>query len=115
MWEELGTKADYKKEYGDTPVGRLVRKIVGVDRETVNEAFSEFMRDERLNIHQIRFVRLMIDYIAANGNIEDNSVLTEEPFRSVGSIPVLFKDNMGTAKRILDIAVQIRKNSEETA
>lgn len=115
LWEELGTKADYKKEYGDTPVGRLVRKIVGVDRETVNEAFSEFMRDERLNIHQIRFVRLMIDYIAANGNIEDNSVLTEEPFRSVGSIPVLFKDNMGTAKRILDIAVQIRKNSEETA
>ena len=96
-------------------MGRLVRKIVGVDRETVNEAFSEFMNDERLNINQIRFVRLMIDYIAANGNIEDNTAFDGGTVPKCGSIPVLFKDNMGTAKRILDTAVQIRKNSEETA
>lgn len=56
LWEELGSRDDYQKEYGDTPVGRLVRKIVGVDREAVNEAFSQFLNEEKLNLKQMRFV-----------------------------------------------------------
>ena len=115
LWEELGTKVDYEKEYGDTPIGRLVRNIVGVDRNAVNEAFSEFLTEERLNINQIRFVNLIVDYIVANGNIDDNRVLMEEPFRSVGSITTLFKNDMGTAKRIMDVVAEIKRNSEEIA
>lgn len=115
LWTELGTREDYTKEYGDTPVGRLVRKIVGLDRGAVNEAFSKFLSDEKLNIHQIRFVNLMIDYIVANGNIEDNKVLMNEPFRSVGSMPVLFKDNMNTARDIMGMVAMIRENSETIA
>lgn len=115
LWEELGSKTDYEKEYGDTPIGRLVRRIVGVDRNAVNEAFSEFLTEERLNINQIRFVNLIVDYIVANGNIDDNKVLMEEPFRSVGSITTLFKDDMGTAKRIMDVVADIKRNSEEIA
>ena len=115
LWTELGSKEDYKKEYGDTPIGRLVRQIVGVDRQAVNEAFSEFLTEERLNVNQIRFVNLIIDYIVANGNIEDNSVLMEDPFRSVGSITSLFKDDMATAKQIMNVVADIKKNSEEIA
>lgn len=115
LWQELGSKNDYEKEYGDTPIGRLVRRIVGVDRNAVNEAFSEFLSAEKLNINQIRFVNLIVDYIVANGNIDDNAVLMEEPFRSVGSITTLFKDDMSTAKRIMDVVDDIRRNSEETA
>lgn len=115
LWQELGSKEDYIKEYGDTPVGRLVRRIVGVDRVAVNEAFSEFLTEECLNINQIRFVNLIVDYIAANGNIDDNKVLMEEPFRSVGSITTLFKDEMRTAKRIMEVVEDIKRNSEEIA
>lgn len=115
LWVELGSKTDYEKEYGDTPIGRLVRRIVGVDRSVVNEAFSEFLTEEKLNINQIRFVRLIVDYIVVNGNIDDNKVLMEEPFRSVGSITSLFKDDMGTAKRIMEIVADIKRNSEEIA
>lgn len=115
LWEELGSKTDYQKEYGDTPIGRLVRRIVGVDRHAVNEAFSEFLSEERLNLNQIRFVNLIVDYIVANGNIDDNKVLMEEPFRSVGSITTLFKDDMGIAKRIMDVVADIKRNSEEIA
>lgn len=115
LWKELGTKADYEKEYGDTPVGRLVRQIVGVDREAVNEAFSEFLTEERLNVNQIRFVRLIVDYIVANGNIDDNRVLMDEPFRSAGSITALFKDDMDSARKIMSIVDSIKHNSEETA
>ena len=115
LWQELGSKEDYIKEYGDTPVGRLVRRVVGVDRTAVNEAFSEFLTEVHLNINQIRFVNLIVDYIAANGNIDDNKVLMEEPFRSVGSITTLFRDDMGTAKRIMEAVADIKRNSEETA
>lgn len=115
LWQELGSKEDYIKEYGDTPVGRFVRRIVGVDRTAVNEAFSEFLTEAHLNINQIRFVNLIVDYIAANGNIDDNKVLMEEPFRSVGSITTLFRDDMGTAKRIMEVVADIKRNSEETA
>lgn len=115
LWTELGSKDDYIKEYGDTPIGRLVRQIVGVDRAAVNEAFSEFLTEERLNLNQMRFVNLIVDYIAANGNIEDNKVLMGEPFKSVGSITTLFKDDLGTAKQIMEVVVQIKRNSEEIA
>ena len=115
LWKELGSKEDYQKEYGDTPIGRLVRQIVGVERSAVNEAFSEFLSEERLNINQIRFVRLIVDYNVPNGNIEDNKVLMEEPFRSVGSITALFKDDMTTAKQIMEVVAQIRLNSEIVA
>ncbi len=115
LWNDLGTKKDYEKEYGSTPIGKLVRKITGVERSVLNEAFSEFLTEERLNSNQIRFVSLIIDYIVANGNIEDNSVLMEEPFRSCGSITTIFKEDMGTAKRILGIVQDIKKNSEDIA
>lgn len=115
LWNELGSKADYINEYGDTPIGKLIRKIVGVDRVAVNEAFSEFLTEERLNSNQMKFVRLIIDYIVANGNIDDNSLLMQEPFRSVGSITMLFKDDIGTAKQIMNVVEEIKKNSEEIA
>ncbi|MCR5746783.1 MAG: DEAD/DEAH box helicase family protein, partial [Lachnospiraceae bacterium] len=113
LWNELGSKEDYMKEYGDTPVGRLVRKIVGVDRAAVNEAFSKFLSDEKLNVNQIRFVNLIIDYIVANGNIEDNAVLMDEPFRTLGSITVLFKDDLGKAREIMNVITEIKTNSEQ--
>ncbi|MCI8723972.1 MAG: DEAD/DEAH box helicase family protein [Ruminococcus sp.] len=115
LWEELGTKEEYQKEYGETPVGRLVRKIVGVDREVVNAAFSAFMGEEKLNLNQMRFVRLMMDYITVNGNIEDNQVLMRDPFRSVGSITALFRDDLSVAQEIMKVAEDFRKNSEVTA
>lgn len=57
LWTELGTKGEYAKEYGDTPIGKLVRRIVGTDRAAVNEAFSEFLTEETLNVNQLRFLK----------------------------------------------------------
>jgi len=115
LWKELGTKMDYEKEYGDTPIGKLIRKIVGVNRDAVNEAFSEFLSEEKLSSSQIKFIRLIIDYIVANGNVDDNALFMQEPFRSVGSITTLFKNDMRTAKQIIDVVEKIKKNSEVIA
>lgn len=113
MWEDLGSKADYEKEYGNTPVTKLVRKIVGLHIEAANEAFSKFLSEENLNVIQIRFVKLIVDYIVANGIIEDNRVLMEEPFRSLGSITTLFKDNMNDAREIMSVLTDIKNNCEQ--
>ncbi len=74
--------------------------------------FSKFLSDEKLNINQIRFVNLIIDYIVENGNVEDYSVLMNEPFKSLGSITVLFKDDLGKAKELMGVVSEIRDNSK---
>ena len=111
--DKLGTPADYEKEFGAMPINKLVRKIVGLDRQAANEAFSEFLNNENLNLKQIHFVKLIVDYVVTNGFIEDNRVLQEDPFRTVGSIVELFKDKMDDARRIMSIVADIKRNSEE--
>jgi type I restriction enzyme, R subunit len=114
LWNELGTKEDYKKDFGDTPVAKLVRQIVGLDPQAANEAFSEFLSNEKLNIYQSRFVKLIVDYVVKNG-IMDKRVLQQDPFKSVGSIVELFKDNMEDARKIIGVIDEINRNSEEIA
>ena len=113
LWIDLGSKDDYRLHFGDTPITRLIRKIVGLDRSAANDAFSQFLNNESLNSHQIHFVKMIVDYVVVNGFIEDNSVLMQDPFRSVGSITQLFRDNMDDARAIMGVIAQIKKNSEE--
>lgn len=113
MWMELGTKIDYEKEFGEMPVNKLVRKIVGLDRQAAMEAFSEFLGNKNLNSKQSHFVNLIVDYIVANGFIDDNKVLQEDPFRTVGSIIELFKENMDDARKLMGVVASIKVNAEE--
>ncbi|WP_026677383.1 DEAD/DEAH box helicase family protein [Fictibacillus gelatini] len=112
LWNELGTEEEYKKEFGDTPVTKLVRQIVGLDIHAANEAFSEFLNEEKLNVHQLRFVKLIIDYVVKNGTLE-KKVLQEDPFRSLGSVTDLFRDNIDHARGIIRVIDMINRNSEE--
>ncbi|RKD24554.1 hypothetical protein BEP19_09245 [Ammoniphilus oxalaticus] len=116
LWNELGTKDDYERDFGDTPmpITKLVRQIVGLDREAANAAFSQFLSEERLNLQQTRFVRLIVDFIVKNGTL-DKKILQQEPFKTVGSIVELFKDNIDDAKNIIGIIDEINRNAEEIA
>lgn len=78
----------------------------------INDAFSAFLTNEQLNLQQSKFVKLIVDYVVKNG-LMDKRVLQEEPFKTVGSIIELFKDNMEQAKGIISIIDQINRNSEE--
>lgn len=110
LWEDLGTKEDYKKEFGATPITRLVLQTVGLDRNSALDAFSEFLSDEKLNSRQIKFVHHIVDYIVSNGYLE-KKVLREDPFRSLGSITELFEDNIEDAKGIINVIDKINENS----
>ena len=115
MFMELGSKSDYEKEFGNTPVTKLVRNLVGLDIEAANEAFSEFLNNENLNSNQIHFIKLIIDYIVKNGMIDDNRVLTEDPFRTVGNIVELFEDNIDIRGKLLNTIKSIKDNAIEAS
>ncbi|MGG1073161.1 DEAD/DEAH box helicase family protein [Priestia megaterium] len=112
LWIELGTEDDYKREFGDTPITKLVRQIVGLDQQAANEAFSAFLNEEKLNVNQIKFVKLIINYVVKNGTLE-KKVLQEDPFRSFGSVTELFKDNIDDVRGIIGVIDSINRNTEE--
>lgn len=92
LWGELGTKEQYDAQYGKTPLGELVRSIVGLSRQAANEAFSRFLNDAGLDSQQMYFVRQVVNYIVKNGMMKDLSVLQESPFTDMGSVGELFDD-----------------------
>lgn len=112
LWKELGTREDYEREFGDTPLTILVRQIVGLDQQAANEAFSEFLSNQNLDSRQIRFVKTIVDYVVKNGVIE-KQVLQEEPFRSIGSIVEIFP--LESAQKLVSIIDTLNKNATEIA
>ncbi|HHV43414.1 MAG TPA: hypothetical protein GXX57_01925 [Firmicutes bacterium] len=112
LWHEVGTKEDYEREFGNTPLTVLVLQVVGLDQETANEAFSEFLNDHNLDSRQIRFVKTIVDYVVKNGVIEKKA-LQEEPFRSIGSIVDVFPE--GSARKIVSIIDRLNENAISAA
>ena len=106
LWQELGTREDYEKEFGDEPLLKLVSKIVGLDPQAANEVFSEFLSDESLNINQMEFVKLVVNYMIKNGSL-DKRVINEHPFNKRGNVMHLFDGKLDVAKRIIGAIDQI--------
>ncbi len=106
--QELGSKEDYVKTFGDTPFGLLIRKIAKLDHEAVLAAFSEFINDQSLNSRQIAFVQNVIIHIEQNGYIEDISVLTKAPFDKPAKL--LDFDEI-RQRRLLAVIKSVRDNA----
>ena len=110
LTKELGNSEDYKREYGDTPFGLLVRKIAKLDHESAMNAFSEFINDSSLNQKQIAFIHKIIMHIENNGYIDDVKILMKPPFDK----PFSFIKMFDTTKRelIIRIIENIKSNAE---
>ncbi len=110
LWSEVGSKKDYETEYGEKPLGELVREIVGLDMSAAKAAFSEYLNDVSLDARQIYFVNQIIEYIVHNGIMKDMSVLQEAPFTDRGSIVEVFTD-MSVWLGIRRVIEQINANA----
>lgn len=80
LTQELGSREDYRREFGDTPFGLLVRKIAKLDHETAMNEFSSFINNASLNQKQIQFVYKIINHIEQNGYMENVMDLQKPPF-----------------------------------
>jgi type I restriction enzyme R subunit len=77
--EALVSKDRFTTEYGEQPLGKFVRSIIGLDIEVSNQLFANFISAGNLNANQITFIQKVITYLNQNGTIE-KSLLTQAPF-----------------------------------
>lgn len=115
LWNDLGTKADYAKEYGDMPLGELVRSIVGLDIEAANHAFSKFIDQFELDSRKLYFVKQIVNYIIKNGMMKDLSVLQGTPFSDKGSCVEIFGDDVAMFAALKSTIYTINSNAIHVA
>lgn len=60
-------------------LGLFIRSLVGLEREAVVEAFSQFVQDVNANATQIEFVEMLIEHLCAEG-VMSAERLYESPF-----------------------------------
>ena len=114
LFEELGSNKEYAETFGDTNVIKAVRNIVGLDKSVASDIFYKYINENRLNMKQIQFVKLLVDYVVKNGTIEMEK-LTEQPFNTVGRVYELFGNNVDLFKEIREDIEEINENAEKLA
>ncbi len=63
-------------------LGFFIRALVGLDRETAKQAFSEFITGTTVTPNQIEFIDLVVQYLTENGVMEPDR-LYESPFTDI--------------------------------
>lgn len=109
LTEELGSKEDYQREFGETPFGLLVRKIAKLDHEAVMQAFSSFINDQSLNQKQIAFLKKIVYHIEQKGYMDNITELQKPPFDKPVSFIKLFDVKTRTA--IIETINDVRDNA----
>jgi len=107
----IGTKAEFKKAYGEQPLGKFVRSILGLDAQAAKLAFAEILINKTLNAQQIRFMDTIINFLNVKGIIEP-SMLFESPFTDInsGGVSGLFDEK--DSSKIISLIEIINHNAE---
>lgn len=75
-----GAAADVERAAEESHgLGLFVRSLVGLDREAAKEAFGGYLDGARFDVHQVRFVELIVDELTLNGIMEPGR-LYESPY-----------------------------------
>ena len=109
---EIDSKEDFEKAYPEeTSLGRFIRSIVGLDRNTAKEVFAKYLDENKLNGNQITFINQIIDYLIQKGVLEPSQFF-EIPFDEIHSeeITVVFDET--STDEIIDIIEGINMNAE---
>lgn len=109
LTSELGSTEDYKREFGDTPFGLLIRKIAKLDHDSAMKAFSAFINDQSLNQRQIAFVNKVINYIEQNGYMESIAELQNPPFDKPVNFIKLF--DLKTRQALIETINGVKENA----
>jgi type I restriction enzyme R subunit len=82
LMQEAESKDKLYTEYEEQPLGKFVRRIIGLDIEAAQNHFANFIQKANLNANQITFIQKIIDYLNKNG-VLDKSMLTSPPFNDL--------------------------------
>jgi len=67
---------------GCPSLGVFIRSLVGMDRESVNQAFNEFVRGTNATPDQLEFIDVIVSELTANGVVEAKR-LYESPYLDI--------------------------------
>lgn len=109
--EALDSKEKFVEEYGEQPLGSFIRRIVGLDQESINQHFATFINEGNLSAKQIKFLDTVIRYFVKNGFLEVSN-LTEPPFTSIddNGIIGIFDDNDTT--KLINLIREVNGNAD---
>lgn len=108
--KELGTADQFEKICDGKPLGVFVRSIAKMDRQKVNELFADFITEFNLNIKQIEFVKIIIENIIEQGEINLERLGSgKPPFDRPGKLFSLF--GMAAQKRLITIIRSVNDNA----
>ena len=106
----LGVKKTIRREFGEQPLLELAAKLVGLDWNTAQGLFSEFLNDNSLNSNQINFVSQVVEYVVDNGILE-KKILHDHPFNQQGSITELFEGKINVVSSLVKVIDAINDTS----
>jgi type I restriction enzyme, R subunit len=107
----MGTKAEFTKAYGDQPLGKFIRSIVGLEVQAAKLAFAEILNNQTLNAQQIKFIDTIINFLTVKGIIEP-AMLFEAPFTDINSNGVAGLFDNSVATKIISLIETINYNAE---
>ena len=108
---ENGTHEQFITAYGEMPLGKFIRSIVGLDQDAVNTAFSSFINNPSLNASQIRFLNMIIQYLTTNGIVEVEK-LFEPPFTEISNNGLLGVFNQTQAGEVVELIKTVNIRAE---
>ena len=103
-------KKDYEANYGDKPVGLLVRSIVGLNRNAAKQAFAEFLEKSPLHPDQISFLNEVVEYLVQNGVMEPKEMF-DAPFTHYHHMGLSGVMGEKVAKKVVKLVKKINKNA----
>ncbi|QDU98579.1 DEAD/DEAH box helicase family protein [Lignipirellula cremea] len=105
-----GTRDDFSAAYGtEQPLGKLVRQIVGLERNAAKEAFNEFLSSAVYSADQIAFINRIVEHLVHNGLMESKELFAP-PFTDMhdqGIAGVLHED----AAKVVEVIERINANA----
>jgi type I restriction enzyme, R subunit len=107
---ELGTKDTFLKAYGNQPLGKFIRSIVGLEVAAVNAAFAELLQNHNFNTAQIRFIETLIHYFTVKGTIE-LPMLFVSPFTDLNPRSIMGLFDPQTSDKIRQIIESVNYNA----
>ena len=97
LWKDLGSKEDYEKQVGDRLYGNVavfIRSLVGINRDTALQKFSQFIDTNTLNSVQLEYLKSILDYVSVNGDISGQVLVNKEPFSEFDWLKVYGQDTI---------------------
>jgi type I restriction enzyme R subunit len=108
---ELGTKEEFVKAFGEQPLGKFIRGIVGLETNAAKLAFGEILSGQTLNSQQIRFMDTIINFFTVKGVIEP-AMLFEPPFTDINTSGIMGVFDEVTSTKIISLIEQINHTAE---